>query len=125
MREIRKDIRWYEWLCSVSNLWRIKMLSRTVNTSRWSRTYKEIILKVYQNNKWYCIFSLPKINGKRKTTTIHIVVARAFILNPFNKREVNHKDWNKTNNYIKNLERCTHHENILHYHKKLRKHILS
>jgi len=53
-------------------------------------------------------------NGKRKNHKIHKLIALYFIPNPFNKLTVNHKDCNKTNNNIDNLEWATQKENIRH-----------
>lgn len=53
----------------------------------------------------------------RKTIKIHRAVAQTFILNPNNLPEVNHKDGNKLNNNINNLEWCTHQENSIHAYK--------
>lgn len=53
-------------------------------------------------------------NGKNVTICIHILVARAFVPNPLNLPEVNHKDTNRKNNKASNLEWCTHHENVLY-----------
>ena len=53
-------------------------------------------------------------NGKTKIMTIHRCVALTFIPNPENKPEVNHKDGEKLNNHISNLEWVTTQENIAH-----------
>lgn len=50
----------------------------------------------------------------RKTRTVHRVIARAFIPADVGKDFVNHKDGNKRNNSVKNLEWCTREENMKH-----------
>ena len=47
-------------------------------------------------------------NGKSKTIGVHILVAKHFLENENNLPEVNHKDFNRQNNHVDNLEWCTH-----------------
>ena len=66
-----------------------------------------------RDRKGYPAVDLYK-GGKRVTRGVHILVAEAFIPNPDNKPEVNHKDGNKYNNNVSNLEWVTHKENVRH-----------
>ena len=80
--------------------------------------------KIQKSKLGYCQVQ-KTINGKRKTLLIHRLVAKAFIPNPDNLPEVNHKDGNKANNQSFNLEWCTRRQNAKHavdsglWHKKL------
>ena len=58
-------------------------------------------------------------NGKRKHHKVHRLVAHAFIPNPESKGQINHKDGNKQNNSVTNLEWVTDEENKLHRKKIL------
>ncbi len=76
---------------------------------------KERILKPYLlgGGLPYYAYSLH-IKNKRKICKVHRLVALAFIPNPDNKPQVNHKDGNKLNNHIDNLEWMTSKENHQH-----------
>lgn len=71
------------------------------------------ILKPRKNRNGYLQVILCK-DGKRKTFLVHRLVAIAFIPNPENKRTVNHKDENKTNNCVENLQWMTDKENTVY-----------
>ena len=103
MQEIWKDIEGYEGLYQVSNLGRIKSLNY-LNTG---------ITKIMKQNLSgnYATIGLCK-KGKVKTRYIHRLVAETFIPNTDNYLEVNHKDENKQNNRVDNLEWCTRKYNI-------------
>lgn len=55
-----------------------------------------------------------KLKGTRQNYKVHRLVGKLFILNPFNKPEINHIDGNKKNNHIDNLEWNTKSENMKH-----------
>lgn len=78
-------------------------------------------LKARKNSQGYLRVSVHK-NGQRKRYFCHRLVAKAFIPNPLDKPEVNHKDGNPLNNNLSNLEWVTSSENKLHaYRTGLRK----
>ena len=82
---------------------------------------RAIILKPNINQKGYLLYSLCK-NGKRIIVTGHRLVAEAFIPNPDNLPQINHKDENPSNNNVDNLEWCTaeYNNNYGHHREKLR-----
>lgn len=116
MNEVWKDIEGYEGLYQVSNLGRIKSLGRTIiRRTRYGTlapyTIKPRILKPKRCQADYYQVGLFPMEGKAAVAKIHRLVAQAFIPNPDNLPEVNHKDENKANNRADNLEWCTHVEN--------------
>lgn len=98
--EVFKDIINYEGYYQISNLGNVKSLI----------TNK--ILKYAIDGNGYKHIALCK-NGQR-SFRIHKLIANAFISNPENKPCINHKDGNKLNNTISNLEHCTFSENRFH-----------
>jgi hypothetical protein len=71
------------------------------------------LLKRYEHNHGYSATAFHK-NKVRYQALTHRVVAKAFIPNPDNLPTVNHKDGNKKNNHISNLEWCSYLDNNLH-----------
>jgi len=118
MNEIWKDIKNYEELYQVSNKGRVKSLNKLVtDISGRVFEYKEKFLstKSWIKNKrpYYSSVTLFK-NKQKKNFGVHRLVAEAFIPNPSGKLEVNHKDQNRDNNSIDNLEWVTRKENLKH-----------
>lgn len=97
--EIFKDIKGYPNY-QISNKGRI-----------WSK-YQNRYKATAENNKGYLQVNLKAINGKWKHELVHRLVALAFIDNPTGLPEVNHKDSNRQNNNVENLEWVSRKENI-------------
>ena len=111
------DIKSYEGLYQVSNYGRIKSLERTIISPRYNkkgRHYCERILKTVGNSQGYHHVQLFDQFGNFKSCKVHRLVAEAFLENPFDKPQINHKDGNKSNNRVDNLEWCTNGENGKH-----------
>ena len=71
------------------------------------------IIKSHRDKKGYLRVSLSK-NNRQVTVKVHRAVAIAFIENPNNLPQVNHKDGNKENNTVSNLEWVSNYENMQH-----------
>lgn len=109
MKEIWKPIKGFEGSYEVSNLGRVKSLCRiTKHPHSGFITVRERILK-QGIRRGYMIVTLFK--NKKTTKSVHRLVAQAFIPNPENKSEINHKNCKTEDNRIDNLEWCTRLEN--------------
>lgn len=93
MTENWRAIEGYEGIYEVSDLGRV----RNVKTGR--------ILRPGNDKDGYMLVVLC-FSGKPKSFRLHRLVAQAFIPNPLDLPQINHKDENKTNNYADNLEWC-------------------
>ncbi len=112
--EIWKSVIGYENIYEISNLGRIRSIDHIVpHKDGKSRIQKGRFLHTYISEKGYIQTCLSK-EGKRFNTGLHRIIAIAFIKNPNNLPQVNHKDGIKDNNSISNLEWSTNQENQLH-----------
>ena len=89
--------------------YKVSNLGRLIDLN-YRGTGKNKLMKPSKNSRGYLHVHLSK-NGKRKMFKVHRLVAETFISNPDNLPEVNHKDEDKTNNSVENLEYCTHEYN--------------
>lgn len=103
--EIWKDIKGYEGLYQISSFGYIKSFKR----------YKEgkILRQAKYSNGYLFVHLRPMLNGQ-KSQMVHRLVAETFIPNPNNYPYVNHKNGNKQDNTIENLEWCTQSYNLKH-----------
>ncbi len=100
-----RDIPGYENFYQVSNFGNVRSIrfNKIRNMKSW-------------DSKGYRVVELC-INNNRYTVGVHQLVALAFIPNPENKPEVNHKDRNRSNNNVENLEWVTQSENVAHAYR--------
>jgi hypothetical protein len=122
IEEIWLPVVGYESYFEISNCGNIRSLERIICFETKSKSGKPITktniiksknLKISIGNHGYYQVNLC-VNGTQKTVNVHRLVAKAFIPNPENKPEVNHKDGVKTNCTVFNLEWNTCSENNQH-----------
>lgn len=101
-----KNIEGYEGLYQISNYGRVKSLSRKVWQFNKYVITQEFIMKNKNSKDGYKRIILCK-DGKYKTFLVHRLVAKHFLNNINNLPYINHKDENKDNNSVDNLEYCT------------------
>ena len=124
MQEIWKDVKGYEDKYQVSNLGRVKSKERYFNNNGGYQKVNEKILSQHkQYGKEDNEYRVVNFSIKHKTINkyVHRLVAQAFLDDYDEKLEVNHKDGNKTNNNINNLEMMTRSENKLHAYRVLKR----
>lgn len=95
-------IKGYEGLYEISDKGRVKSL--------YSRYKGKSFLKQCAGSRGYLLVTLCR-DGRQKTVNVHRLVAEAFLPNPNNLQCVNHKDENRQNNEVSNLEWCTYYHN--------------
>lgn len=110
MNEIFKDINGFEGKYQISNMGNVKSLDRLDSKGRI--VHGRILIHKKDGGGYHAV-CLCK-DGKRYYPKIHRLVCETFLPNPENKPTVNHKDENKDNNRLDNLEWATYMENA-HY----------
>ena len=114
-----KEIKGFEGMYEVSNFGRVKSKERIdeyiSNGEIIYRRRREVILYPKLTKTGYLQVTLFK-NGKPKYARMHRLVAEAFLPNPENLPVVNHKDGNKLNNDVSNLEWTSYSENTKKWH---------
>lgn len=120
MLEIWKDIEEFKGCYQVSNLGNVRSLDRSIvitnHKGTWIQHYKGDIMKQRTDRYGYKTVMLYA-DGQRKNCKIHRLVAIAFLSNPENKSTVNHKNGDKQNNAVDNLEWNTSAEQNIHAYK--------
>jgi len=113
--EIWKSVEGYD-IYEISNLGRVKSLARDTRVGNRGgiKHRPEFIMKGCDFGYEYLKVNLKTNTGKINNVKVHRLVAQHFIPNPENKRCVNHKDFNRCNNDVDNLEWVTHAENNKH-----------
>ena len=99
--EVWKPVKGFESY-EVSSLGRVRSIDRVVGT----RKLKGKMLSPFDNGRSGYLEVILSVDGKRFPRLIHRLVAKAFLPNPNNHRQVNHIDEDKRNNVVSNLEWC-------------------
>lgn len=117
--EIWCDIKGFKGLYKISNMGNIISLERLVNCKgNKKRLKKQLTVKQELLKCGYYRVTLSK-NNTTKRYMVHRLVASHFLLNQNKRKIVNHKDSNKTNNNVKNLQWTTSRGNCWHYQNSI------
>lgn len=123
MIELWKDIQDYNGVYQISNTGKVKSLKRTIiKKSGILNPISEKIRKTHKTTAGY-EYVVLSFKNKHKTLLIHRLVAEHFLENPKKLQCINHKDENKSNNYVDNLEWCNYQYNNTYKNIHLRRNL--
>ena len=109
--EIWKDLNGFDLPYQISNIGNVKCLAYdTIDVLGRKYVKNEHNLSLIKHKSGYIVVNLRR-NGSSTVYKVHILVAKTFIDNPYNKPTVDHIDGDKTNNCVENLRWCTMQEN--------------
>lgn len=115
--ETWKEIPGFNGYYEASTYGRIRrMKNETIYKDGRIAHFSQTILTPAKTKKGYLSVYLS-VKSRKYTISVHKLIAITFIPNPENKKTVNHKDLNKENNYVENLEWMTNKENMQHAFK--------
>ena len=110
-----KDIKGYEGKYAITRDGKVWSYPKNRNSKKGIWLKPQLVISNSNRTKTHKHYSVGLYkNGKRKSLQIHRLIAQAYIPNPENKPDINHKDGNPLNNEVNNLEWCTKSENIQH-----------
>ena len=120
MTEIWHPCAGFETHYEVSNMGNVRSIERYANNGHNNglRKLPSKVLKSAVGKSGYLLVTFS-VDNTQSSQNVHRLVARAFICNDANKPQVNHKDGNKQNNCLDNLEWATASENGLHAYRVL------
>ena len=117
MKEKWKPVVTYEGLYEVSNYGRVRSVAHATVTKKGHKyAVNQHEIKPYVNENGYAVVGLTR-KGKYRLWKVHRLVMLAFTKWDLERGDVNHKDGNKLNNRLDNLEWCTKSENMYHASK--------
>lgn len=123
LKEEWREVRGYEGLYCVSNFGKVASLDKVVHCKNGTtRVMRGKIMKPTTNVRLgYQQIRLYDGKGHSEQLYVHRLVADAFLLNPYNKPYINHKDEVRSNNFVDNLEWVTNSENLTYGHAQERR----